>query len=618
MQSLALLLTLAASAVAIWPIPTQYRHGNAVIWLASDVQMTFNAPSSNAVRFISNLQQMGGLVVDFLLTCAGAQPRSADAVNPRLRRRRDGPSGTAPVSAEVVQAAIRRTHDLIFNEKFVPWKFHPRNADFEPPLAEAKNHISSIVITQNSTDVAGTFKPLAGAVDESYTLEVTEDGRVKMTAVSSVGVLRALDTFTQLFFQHSGDKDKVYTNLAPLYIYDTPKFPHRGLNMDVARNWFPVDDLLHLIDAVSWNKFNRLHLHVTDSQSWPLEIPAIPELADKGAYRKGLSYSPADIERIQRHGTERGVEVFLEIDMPGHTASIAESFPDLITAYDMQPDWPTYANEPPSGQFKLDHPPVMEFLGKLFDDLLPRVSPHAAYFHTGGDEVNRNVYLLDDTVKSNDSAVIQPLLQKFLDGVHEKVRAKGLTPIVWEEMLLQWNLTLGDDVVVQTWQSNEAVADAVRKGHKTLAGNFNYWYLDCGKGQWVSPRDNGSVATPSVIAEPFADYCSPTKSWRQMYSYDPLFNIPAESTHLVLGGEVHMWNEQTDRVSLDHMVWPRAAAAAEVLWSGRKDTAGTNRSLLTAAPRLNEWRERLVARGVAAAPIQMIYCTQNDPSSCGQ
>ena len=121
---------------------------------------------------------------------------------------------------------------------------------------------------------------------------------------------------------------------------------------------------------------------------------------------------------------------------------------------------------------------------------------------------------------------------------------------------------------------------------------------------------------PSMIAEPFTDYCSPVKSWRQMYSYDPLHDIPAANQHLVLGGEVHMWTEQTDPVNLDEMIWPRAAAAAEVLWSGRQDATGTNRSLIAAAPRLAQWREHLVARGVQAGPVQMIWCTANDPNDC--
>jgi hexosaminidase len=100
-----------------------------------------------------------------------------------------------------------------------------------------------------------------------------------------------------------------------------------------------------------------------------------------------------------------------------------------------------------------------------------------------------------------------------------------------------------------------------------------------------------------------------------MYSYDPLSGVPADKQHLVIGGEAHMWAEQTDPVNVDRMIWPRGAAAAEVLWSGAKDADGKNRSQIDASPRLSEMRERLVAMGIGAEPIQMPFCTM-DGTQC--
>lgn len=97
-----------------------------------------------------------------------------------------------------------------------------------------------------------------------------------------------------------------------------------------------------------------------------------------------------------------------------------------------------------------------------------------------------------------------------------------------------------------------------------------------------------------------------------MYSYDPLQDVPADLHHLVIGGEVSMWTEQTDAVNLDRQVWPRTCAAAEVLWSGARDVQGRNRSQVAASRRLAEFRERLVVRGVMAEPVQMVFCTMDD------
>jgi len=213
---------------------------------------------------------------------------------------------------------------------------------------------------------------------------------------------------------------------------------------------------------------------MTDSQSWPLEVPALPLLSQKGAYSQGLSYTPSDIRHIQIYALDRGIETIIEIDMPGHTTSIGLAYPELIAANNAQP-WQEYCAEPPCGSLQLKNPAVSTFLEQLFGDILPRIEPYTAYFHTGGDEVNKNTYLLDPTVKSNSKEVLQPLIQRFVDRNHDQLRKAGLTPVVWEEMLLGWDLKLGNDVVVQSWLSDDSVAAITKKGYKTLAGNYNFW-----------------------------------------------------------------------------------------------------------------------------------------------
>jgi hexosaminidase len=259
----------------------------------------------------------------------------------------------------------------------------------------------------------GSLTPRAGEVDESYTLFIPSgscEGRI--TANSSLGVLWALQSLNQLFYTHtSGD---IYSPHAPISIRDEPAFAHRGLNMDLSRHYFPKDALLRVIECLSWQKFNRLHLHITDSQSWPLEVPSLPELAFFGAYSPHLSYSAEDLDEILGYAANRGVQAYLEIDLPGHTQSIAYSHPELIVAANIQPNWYDYANQPPSGQLKLNNTHVTKFVRRVLRDVLPRTGCASEYFHSGGDEINANVYALDPGVKSNDSKVIQPYLQKFV------------------------------------------------------------------------------------------------------------------------------------------------------------------------------------------------------------
>ncbi|KAF2724356.1 glycoside hydrolase family 20 protein [Polychaeton citri CBS 116435] len=555
-----------ASAAAVWPIPKEYSHGDSVVWIDKNVKVSYNGASSVRQHF--------------------------------------PPYSFQTVSA-IISNAVERTYDTLFNKNFYPWKFHPRFSDFEPAKNGSRTYVKSIRLIQNGTDPVNILKPVAGNVDESYTLQLTEAGEVTITASSSIGILWGLTTFTQLFYSHSCGA--VYSPLAPVYVSDAPKFSWRGLNLDTSRTFKPVDQIKRMIDALSYNKMNRLHWHITDSQSWPLELESLPEVAAEGAYIASEKYSVEEVREIQEFGALLGVEVAMEIDQPGHTASIWYSHPDLITAFNIQPEWTTYSAEPPSGQFKLNSTGVYDFLDTLFKELLPRLKPYTSYFHLGGDEVNVNVYNFDETVGTNDTTVLQPLMQKFMDRNTKQIEGAGFIPLVWEEMLLDWNLTLPKDTIVQTWLSDESVASVTSKGYKALAGNYNFWYLDCGKGQWL----DFPVGEASATFWPYQDYCAPLKNWRWAYSYDPLSGVPDNQTHLVIGGECHIWSEQTDVVNLETMVWPRASAVGEVLWSGAKDASGQNRSQIEASPRLSEMRERLVARGLRAEPVRMPFCSMN-------
>jgi len=458
---LSLLLSLGPVS-AIWPAPQSYTSATSVLFLNQNLKITYN----------------GGLVRWF--------PSSSppDSVWPIEHAHTENdlnlqlpyvygyvPSGFE--SKQIVQAGVSRALTAIFQTDFVPWKLHPRNSDFEPDVFKPKTWVKSLAITQTGKDTPSTFKPLAGGVDESYNLTLSEDGDIALSAVSSTGVLRGLETVVQLFYKHSSGTFW-YTPYAPVSIQDSPTYSHRGILMDVARNWFSVADITKTIDALSWNKMNRLHLHVTDSQSWPLEIPSIPELAKKGAYRSDLTYSAADIQYIQEYGVYRGVEVYLEIDMPGHIGSVAWSHPELITAYDAFPYY-WWCAEPPCGAFRLNDTAVDAFLEKVFDDLFPRLAPYSAYFHTGGDELNANDSMLDPGLKTNASDVLQPLLQKFINAQHARVRKAGLSPMVWEEIPLDWNVTLGNDTVVQTWLGASSVKSITELGHKVIDSDYNFW-----------------------------------------------------------------------------------------------------------------------------------------------
>ncbi|KAL9608300.1 MAG: hypothetical protein Q9167_006855 [Letrouitia subvulpina] len=513
------------------------------------------------------------------------------------------PLSLPPVEDPLWLVAFERMMNTVFDHTFIPWKFHPRSAVFEPDPDDSAPVIDTIVIEEVSyiEGVVGTSKELL----EAYSIYISDNAEVTIKITHLHGWLHALETFSQLFCAHSKDLQRAYTPFASVIISDGPSFEHRGLNLDISRNWIPPEDVKRTISAMAACKLNRLHLHAADAQSWPLEIPSLPKLADKGAYSSFQTWSAADLENVQQHGKMRGIEVYLEIDMPGHTTAIGRAFPELITAANEE-DWSKYAFQPPSGQLRLNSTNVTAFVSTVLGDLLLRTSRFGHLFHFGGDELNLKAYELDPNVKSSSVHVIRPLLQSFVDHELSIAAARSITPIVWEDMLLDWNLTLPLSTIVQTWRPTDALTAVLAKGHRALFGSNRHWYLDCGLGFHVDP-DPSNPHSP--IKPPFLDSCSPYKNWREIYSYVPLDGIEDSLRHLILGGELHLWSELTDSITLDGMLWPRVAAAAEVMWSGGGKVLDEETTR-----RLAEMRERLVARGIRAGMVQMEFCLRNKGS----
>ncbi|CEJ81202.1 hypothetical protein VHEMI01345 [[Torrubiella] hemipterigena] len=569
-SKICVVLALAAQALAVIPQPASISTGKSAVWINKDTAITYNGKALNY---------------------AGATDES-DVTQ-------DG----------IIAGGVHRAIDAILNKGLVPWKLVPRGglASFQPSTSD-RTFIKTLAITV--TGGAPSNNALnATTAEEAYKLTIGTDGAATINAATSSGVLRALQSFVQLFYKHEDGVSGSYTKLAPISIADEPRLIYRGVNLDVARSWYEVDDILRTIEGLAQNKLNSMHLHMTDSQSWPLEIPALPELAQKGAYAAGLTYKPSDIERIQQFALRRGIRVNVEIDMPGHTTAISLAYPELVAAANAKP-WSNYCAEPPCGTLQLNNPKVDSFIDTLFGDLMPRLAKYSTMFHTGGDEVNANSYTLDPTTKSSDTATIAKGIQRLVDRAHAQIRKAGMIPMVWEEMVFDWNINLGKDVIVGTWHDG-FTAKAVQKGYRTIGSSSDYWYLDCGHGGWIN-YNNANAAN----AFPFNDYCSPVKNWRKVYYYDPWAGIPADKQSLLYGAEVHLWSEQTDGVNVDDMLWPRGSAAAEVMWSGRRDAKGQLRDQFDVVGRLAEIRERMVLHGFRSGPVQMPHCTQHDPSEC--
>lgn len=207
-----------------------------------------------------------------------------------------------PPENKYLQIAVDRYLKLFAEENYRPLVVPALNLTSSPSL-QALNIIVS--------DIAA---PLAYGVNESYTLSIPSpwgSTTATLSAQTVWGAMRGLETFSQLVY---GKPTRV---ASALFVCDEPLYGHRGVVLDTSRNYYGVDHLLRLIKAMSMNKLNVFHWHITDSHSFPLLLPSEPKLAERGSYGDDMVYSPEDVKRVVEFGMEYGVRVMPEIDMPG-------------------------------------------------------------------------------------------------------------------------------------------------------------------------------------------------------------------------------------------------------------------------------------------------------------
>ncbi|KZV60324.1 glycoside hydrolase family 20 protein [Peniophora sp. CONT] len=551
---------------------------------------------------------MGRLSRLFLLLAASLA--SVDALWPQPQSIQSGQSplklhADFSISLDVASApsdlhdAVSRTHQYLKTDKL--GRLVPDRGASDAAVTADAPALRSLVLELGGDEPAHSITEESRRKledrDEAYTLIIPADGEeARARATSTLGLLRALSTFEQIWFTANGE---IYTLEAPYTIIDEPAYPYRGFMLDTSRNFFPVDDIKRTMDAMYMTKLNMFHWHIVDSQSFPLQIPGFMQLAEKGAYDADSVYTPEDVQTIIDYAGERGIDVVVEIDVPGHTGVISHAHPEHIACFGKQP-WEHYAAEPPAGQLRLASQSTVSFTSSLLR-AAAKMFP-GAYFSTGGDEVNMRCYEEDEDTAAElaeKGLTAVKALDGFTEAVHGALKEEGKTPVVWQEMVLNYAVSsLSPETLVMIWISSAHAAAIASQNYRIVHSPSDYFYLDCGTGGWLGDDPTG------------ISWCDPFKTWQKAYTFDPLASLSPDQHHLVMGGQSLLWAEQADSDNLDQLTWPRAAAAAEVFWTGGK--RGSSKEALG---RIHEVAFRMKKRGVRASPLQPHWCATH-PGEC--
>ncbi|XVF30211.1 hypothetical protein REPUB_Repub16aG0038000 [Reevesia pubescens] len=413
-------------------------------------------------------------------------------------------------------------------------------------------------------------------IDESYRLMVPspeKPGYAHLEAQTVYGALHGLQTFSQLC--HFNFTSRVLeVRMSPWTIIDQPRFSFRGLLIDTSRHYLPLPVIKKVIDSMSYAKLNVLHWHIVDTQSFPLEIPSYPKLWD-GAYSPSERYTMADAAEVVSYAQKRAIHVLAEIDVPGHALSWGIGYPSL---------WPSKDCQQP-----LDI--SNEFTFKVIDGILSDFSKifKFKFVHLGGDEVNTSCWTTTPHIRKwleKRGMKESQAYEYFVLRAQNIALSHGYEIINWEETFNNFGNKLSRKTVVHNWLGGGVAQRIVSSGLRCIVSNQDKWYLD-------------HLDT----------------TWQKFYENEPLTNITdLKQQKLVIGGEVCMWGETIDGSDIEQTIWPRAAAAAERLWTAYDKLAKNPREV---TGRLAHFRCLLNQRGVAAAPLAGLgRAAPEGPGSC--
>jgi hexosaminidase len=392
------------------------------------------------------------------------------------------------------------------------------------PALKADTHAASFEI-----HCLGPGEPVQSVKEnESYTLDISNE-KARLSAATPVGIIRGMETFLQLV-----ELDDKSFFVPALQIEDAPRFPWRGILIDVSRHWQPADVILRNLDAMAAVKMNVFHWHLSDDQGFRIESVRFPKLQQLGS--EGCFYSQKEVRSIVAYARDRGIRVVPEFDMPGHTTAWLAAYPGLASApgpYTIERAW---------GIFDPTMDPSLSRLYTFLDSFIGEMAAlfPDEYFHVGGDEVNGKQWNASTRIRAfkkqkqlADNAALQAYFNRRLHQILEK---HGKKMIGWDEI---FHPDLPKTAMVQSWRGQSYLAKAARQGY---AGVLSFGY--------------------------YLDQMQPAS---YHYAIDPLGKEAADLTEAeksrILGGEVCMWGEYVTPENIDSRIWPRTAAIAERLWS---------------------------------------------------
>ena len=428
---------------------------------------------------------------------------------------------------------------------------------------------------------AGSAGPLIsvaaveGLPEEAYELRVTSQG-VTIVAAAPAGVFYAFQTLRQLLpaeIESSDPVAEIDWVLPAVDIADVPRFPYRGLHLDVGRHFFDVEFVKKYIDTMARFKLNRFHWHLTEDQGWRIQIDSYPKLTAVGAWRDettlegntdpyigdgrphGGFYTKNEVRDVVAYAAARFVTVIPEIEMPGHATAAIAAYPELgctDAQLAVSTNWGVHDT------IFCPQESTFEFVEAVLAEVVEMFP--SEYIHIGADEVPKRQWkesaVAQGVMRREGLADEEELQSWFVRRAEAYLRSHGRSLIGWDEIL---EGGLAADATVMSWRGTEGGIEAARRGHDVIMTPVEHAYFDFYQ------------ADPATepLAMNWAGFGLPLET---VYAFEPVPDVlTTEESRHILGPQGNLWTEYIATPEhAEYMAYPRAVALAEVAWSPRE------------------------------------------------
>ena len=333
--------------------------------------------------------------------------------------------------------------------------------------------------------------------DESYQLYIPSDGgEITLSAKTVYGAMYGLESLSQLIIFDYDTQSYVIPS-TPITIDDAPRYAHRGMLLDTSRHFQPISFLQATIDALSYAKYNVLHWHVVDTQSFPFESLTYPKLWE-GSYTKQERYTQNDIKSLVEYGRLRGVKIMIEFDMPGHAASWCAGYPEICPS--------TLCTQPLNPASNLTFPLITSLLGECTGDSTSEGLFPYTMLHLGGDEVSYKCWEASSDIRAWEEANgfegSEDTYEYFVDKAATITRSLNRLPVQWVEVFEHFGSNLDNNTVVHVWKEKTTLDGVLTAGYRALLSNQDDWYLDHLSTTWDVMYLNEPTAGLSTTSDP--------------------------------------------------------------------------------------------------------------------